>query len=152
MRKLIVAFLLLLSGCTTTQYVPAPEMAPIMDKTQSIYHPQLPAPVGSFPCAENFNCWKIIDLNGVPYKAISHNDSIDFSVWIKERNAYDKKIKEILCFFQPSNISLQLIQSGMNLFSCNFTFFIFFIKHGFNSVGFIPEDSYCPVNIICYRI
>ena len=100
MRKLIVAFLLLLSGCTTTQYVPAPEMAPIMDKTQSIYHPQLPAPVGSFPCAENFNCWKIIDLNGVPYKAISHNDSIDFSVWIKERNAYDKKIKEVLCFYR----------------------------------------------------
>lgn len=103
MRKVILILLifLVLCGCTTrTEYVAAPEIPTLIDKKNSIYHPPIPAPVGSFPCAENFNCWKVIEINGVPYKAISHNDSIDFAVWMKENNSFNRKIKETLCFYR----------------------------------------------------
>lgn len=104
MRPIILFVLvmsILLLGCSSKPIEVAPvKIEKVIDKSQSIYHPPLPTPISSFPCVENKSCWKVITVEGVPYKAISHNDSLDFQAWMEQKQAYDMKLKNTLCYYR----------------------------------------------------
>ena len=100
--KVVILFLILLwlCGCAERTLVVAQSKIPsVIDTKQKIYHPPLPVPLPMFRCAIERNCWKVIDVNGVPYKAISHNDSLDFTAWMQQSQAYNQKIIQALCFY-----------------------------------------------------
>ena len=101
--KVLILFLILIAlfGCSSgTVTVAQQDIPKVIDKTQKIYHPPLPIPLPMFTCANERNCWKVINVDGVPYKAISHNDSLDFTAWMVKAEAYNEKMKEVVCFYR----------------------------------------------------
>ena len=86
---IIIGVILLLSGCSSTPPVPV-----TLDTPK--YHPEWPLPVQV--CDVD---WKVLEVEGQPYVAVTYDDNLDLAICTRDLLRYIQDMNAKFCHYRP---------------------------------------------------
>jgi hypothetical protein len=89
-----IALALLLTGCSVT-----PEVISI---TSPVNHPELPSPYRTCEAA-----WKVLDVEGRAYIAVSYDDNLNLAICELDKERYISELKIVTCQYRQELNEIQ---------------------------------------------